>query len=77
MVPEGTLKAIRPIARSSIRKRGNKLGKLKSYTYGSNYLHKIKLSMLSRCATMVVFSVKPLSQKSLATYSLSYKENTL
>ena len=48
MVPEGTLKAIRPIARSSIRKRGNELGKLKSYTYGSNYLHKIKLSKLTR-----------------------------
>ena len=52
MVPEGTLKAIGPITRSSIRKGGDELGKLKSYTYGSNYLHKIKLSMRSRCATM-------------------------
>ena len=54
MVPEGTLKAIGPITRSSIRKGGDELGKLKSYTYGSNYLHKIKLSMLSRYASMVV-----------------------
>ena len=32
-----------PVARSSLRGGGGELGKLKTYTYGSCYLHKIKL----------------------------------
>ena len=62
---------------SSLRGGGSKLGNLKSKHMAPTKLHNIKLKHDIYMCNYGLASVKPLSQKSLATYSLSYQDTTL
>ena len=62
---------------SSLRGGGSKLVNLKSRPMAPTKLHNIKLKHAIYMCNYDCYSVKPLSQKSLATYSFSYQETTL
>ena len=62
---------------SSLRGGGGELGNLKSYPMAPTKLHNIKLKHAIYMCNYDYSSVKLLSQKSLATYSLSYQDTTL
>ena len=62
---------------SSLREGEGELGNLKSRPMASTKLHNIKLKHAIYMCNYGCSSVKPLSQTSLATYSLSYQDITL